>query len=186
MEITPEIVQELLHYDPETGVFTWRERGRHWFKDEQQFLAWNANYAGKRAGTTWTSPQGYQARQINLGRKIRKEHRLAWMWMTGEHPPPQIDHRNRIATDNRWDNLRRSSHSENRRNTSKRRDNTSGQTGVCWHAASGRWHAVCTINGKAHSVGYFDDCQEAGEAVRDYRIRHGFDPLHGAERAHYA
>jgi len=185
MEITPEIVRELLHYDPETGIFTWKARAEHWFKSRHSFIACNARHTGKRAGTVFAARQGYKCRQIGIAGVIVKEHRLAWLCMTDEPLPAAIDHVNRDGTDNRWSNLRASSYIENNRNQSRRRTNTSGATGVCLHSASGKWRARCYIDKKEHCIGYFDSISDAEQAVIAFRARNGFDPSHGSDVAHY-
>tara|TARA_R100001039_G_scaffold35011_1_gene29820 strand:+ start:4405 stop:4971 length:567 start_codon:yes stop_codon:yes gene_type:complete len=186
MDITSEIVRELLHYDPETGIFTWRARDRRWFKSEHSCMAWNAKHANKRAGCVWTSPRtGFKRRHIALFRKTRLEHALAWMWMSDEPLPAQIDHENRDGTDNRWQNIRASNNAKNCLNRSKRFTNKSGVTGVDWHGRLGKWRARCTVSGKTHHLGVFNDINEAESAVIAFRASHGFELDHGAELAHY-
>jgi hypothetical protein len=70
--IDVEFVREVLDYDPQTGIFRWKER-----KEVPKF--WNTKYAGKIAGSL---DDGY----INIGinRMIYKAHRLAWFYVYGE------------------------------------------------------------------------------------------------------
>lgn len=186
MEITPEIVRELLHYDPDTGIFTWRERARRWFKRERDQIAWNGKHAGHRAGYVWTSQAtGFKRRHLALLGKTRLEHALAWMWMRDDPLPPQIDHENRDGTDNRWCNLRSANNAANCRNRSMRRTNRSGATGVDWYAKNGKWRARCTIEGKTHHLGLFSEMLEAKDAVAEFRSLHGFSAGHGTQLAHY-
>ncbi len=51
MELTQETVRELLDYDPDTGLLTWKERDVKWFKNEHASKVWNAKYANKEAFT---------------------------------------------------------------------------------------------------------------------------------------
>lgn len=186
MEITPEIVRELLHYDPETGIFTWRERGEHWFSTKGAHTAWNSRRAGVRAGSVWSDPrQGYQCRQIKILKKLCKEHRLAWLYMAGDPIPDQLDHRDRDGTNNRWDNLRPATPTENSRNRSRRVTSASGVTGVSWRKEAGKWRARCMLDGVYRHLGSFTDINEAAAVVQAFRAKHGFDPAHGAEPAHY-
>lgn len=185
MNITPEIVRELLHYDPETGIFTWRERGRHWFQSYRSYRSWNGKNTGKRAGYTHTDQSGYQCRCIQFLGNPTHEHRLAWLWMTDEPLPCQIDHENRIATDNRWSNLRAADFTTNARNASMNRTNTSGYAGVSWVKRLGKWKAYCGLDGKPRYLGVYSDINDAAQAVADFRAKHGFDPGHGKEVAHY-
>ncbi|MEL7966382.1 HNH endonuclease [Vreelandella neptunia] len=189
MKITPEIVRELLHYNPETGIFVWRERGRKWFKPSKQgnaWKTWNTRFAGKRAGLVVSQiDNGYQFRSLRLLGVRYLEHQLAWLYMTDDPLPEEIDHRNRMATDNRWQNLRASTSAKNSRNSSKSSRNTSGVTGVTWHKKDNRWQAQCKIRGKTHYLGSHDDINDASQAVADFRTANGFDPGHGKELAHY-
>lgn len=101
-ELTQEIVRELLDYNPETGVFTWRPRDRKWFNTDRIWNSWNAKLAGKPAGTPHRS--GYI--WIGLNGKLLAAHRLAFLWMAGAWPTRQVDHRDRDRANNRWTNLR--------------------------------------------------------------------------------
>lgn len=80
-------VRQLLHYNPDTGVFTWRP--------EQMFgLSGNTRYAGTEAGTVWVKRANTRVRYRNIqlrGEKFRA-HRLAMFYMTGEWPPAEVDH----------------------------------------------------------------------------------------------
>lgn len=99
--INRNYVKKFLHYDPDTGHFTWlKDRGR-------------GVYAGDRAGSA--GPHGY--RQIKFFGVAYREHRLVWLYMTGNWPKDQIDHINRVRDDNRWCNLRDVSNTENQRNS---------------------------------------------------------------------
>lgn len=85
--ITQERLLELLHYDPETGVFTRRR-------------------TGARAGT---DPNAYN-RPVRIwldSHSYRGDH-LAFLYMEGTMPPHKVEHINEQKDDNRWCNLRRS------------------------------------------------------------------------------
>lgn len=72
------------------------------------------------------------------------------------------DHKNRNTFDNRKSNLRESTHQQNARNHSVRKDNTSGITGVWFSNAKNKWVAQINIE-KGHKVvlGYFKDKTDA-------------------------
>ena len=72
-----------------------------------------------------------------------------------------VDHINGNTLDNRKSNLRIVTIRENILNTSKRKDNTSGVTGVCWDKAKEKWMARIHDNGKDIFLGYFTDINEA-------------------------
>lgn len=69
--------------------------------------------AGTRAGSL--KRDGY--RHIDIGGKRYMEHRVVWLLVHGRWPHPQIDHINRVRSDNRIANLREVTHAENMRNT---------------------------------------------------------------------
>ena len=180
--IDASTLRELLHYDPETGIFTWKPRDRKWSKSYCAHRAWNAKHPGDRAG--WVKRYKsleYRSRTIKLLGKYYNEHRLVWLYMTGEEPAGCIDHINRDATDNRWRNLKLSSHQENATNRSMQANNTSGICGVSWHKATSRWQATCKIKGKSFYLGLHDTRDAASEAVMEFRRKHGFTDGHGEE-----
>lgn len=178
--ITREVVLELLHYDSLTGVFTWNERGRRWFKSDRAHRWWNSRNAGNRAGHVFTSKRtGYQRRDIGILGFTCLEHHLAWLYMTDKPLPNEIDHRDRDATNNKWANLRASTHQQNSCNRSKSTCNTSGVTGVTWFKPHSKWMVRCQINGEKNFLGYFDELDEAAMEVMEFRAELGFDPMHG-------
>ena len=183
-EITTELVRELLNYDQDTGVFTWRSRDRRWFKTDGSFKSWNTRYAGEVAGYVWTNTRGYPTLRLTLFGEDWLVHRLVFLWM-GEALPEQVDHLNRDSLDNRWDNLCASSQEENMKNLSMFSNNTSGVTGVCWDKSNSKWKARVKINGKFRALGCFTDLQEAAEVVYKFRSENGFSVGHGAKLAKY-
>lgn len=115
---------------------------------------------------------------IGLKNKRYLAHRLAWFYVTGEWPQLQIDHINCERADNRWCNLRLATISQNRFNSKKRKDNTSGYKGVHLHAKN-RWRARIKVNGKYHHIGLFDSPKLAFLARR--KALSGFHGSYGRE-----
>lgn len=186
MNINAEIARELLDYDPENGTFTWLPRKREWFSSDRSWKSWNGKHPGKRAGYVRTDARwGYQYREVRLMWANYKEHRLAWLWMTGEWPTDEIDHKNQDATDNRWKNLREATHQDNMRNLSLAKNNTSGYVGVSWSRRENKWVAYARISGKRKYLGVYDDAKEAASLVRAFYDEHGYEATHGLEPAHY-
>ena len=76
-----------------------------------------------------------------------------------------VDHRNRDTLDNRRENLRLATHSQNQFNKGKTsRKTTSRVIGVFFEKYSGRWVARTTVEGKRIWLGRFDDETEAARA----------------------
>lgn len=175
-EIETEI-RARLDYDPASGDITWKHR-----PGDPSF---NSQFAGRAAGYTARTCIGYMSRHVKIMGRSYLAHRIAWLIMTGEEPPEQIDHINRDATDNRWENLRASDGVANARNRSRQSNNTSGFTGVYWSKAVSKWQASVKVGGRLHYLGVFADKEEAIATVSDFRKKHGFTEGHGVELPHY-
>lgn len=72
-----------------------------------------------------------------------------------------IDHKNHNTTDNRKENLRLVTSSHNAMNRVRRKDNTSGVTGVRWHKATQKWQADICVDSKHIYLGVFSDKNQA-------------------------
>ena len=92
---------------------------------------------GKPIKVTPRRTDGYAC--IRHARKTHLLHRFIWLVVTGDWPKGEIDHRNRVKTDNRWENLRDTDRSTNQLNTGIRKDNTSGVKGVSWDESHKKW-----------------------------------------------
>lgn len=174
--LTAELVRELLNYDAETGVFTWRPRDRRHFKTDKAWRTWNSIYPAKQTGTP--DKKGYL--QIWIMGRCYKAHRLAWLYVHGCFPEADIDHANRVPSDNRLANLREATRAENQRNKGANKKNTSGFNGVVRRGR--RFHAFIRAEGQQHFLGAYDSA-EHGAAVRqavsghfDFSLTHGRDP----------
>jgi hypothetical protein len=94
-------LRECFDYNQNDGSLSWRTRPPHHFKTEFACLAWNGRNAGKRV--TSLGSDGYVRVSIaDLEKKQRwPAHRIIFKLMTGKDPADEIDHKNRIKTDNR-------------------------------------------------------------------------------------
>ena len=144
-ELTAEYLRSILDYDPETGIFT--------RKVSTSSRAKVGDIAGSLDG------DGYLC--ISLQRRLYKAHRLAWLHTYGVWPKDQIDHINRIGTDNRISNLREATNKQNSQNRSKSSNNTSGHPGVGWYKPTSKWVAQIKHNQKLIHLGYFTNIEDA-------------------------
>lgn len=158
---TQERLNHALDYNPETGVFIW--------KDSKSNRAKNGSVAG------CVGRGGY--RYINLDGRPFPAHRLAWMYVYGEMPKYHIDHINRNPSDNRISNLRDVPQSFNCRNANISKNNTSGDNGV--RKIDDRYQATIKFNYKHYYLGRFKTRDEAIAARRTAEKLLGFDELHG-------
>lgn len=149
---------EILNYSPDTGLFTWKK-----------------NKGGRAlAGAIAGSYDRHGYLQIRINNKLYFNHRLAWIYMYGEISDFDIDHINKIRTDNRIENLRLATRSENNYNSKIRKDNTTGFKGVSYMKNYGKYSAEASINKKRFRLGYFDTPEEASEIYINFcKNKHG-------------
>jgi hypothetical protein len=150
--LTADRARELWDYDPLTGILTWRHR-------PEMRPRWNKKMAGKQAGTV--TQAGYLC--ITVGGLKYLAHRVIWL-MLHDCWPVRLDHRNGLGTDNREDNLREATHSQNMQNIHTHRDNKSGLKGVSEAAHGGRWYARIRAAGKLQHLGHHGSPEEAHTA----------------------
>jgi uncharacterized membrane protein len=178
--LTPSDVKELITYDPVTGKAWHNHRDVKWFKNGKQSAEWvckrwNSTYAGKEI--VRKDFYGYISPVIKA--VSFKLHRLIWAYMTGEWPKGDIDHINGKRDDNRWENLRDVSRSQNLKNSKKRMDNASGVTGICKDSSRKKWIVTITSKGKTKYLGRFSSFEEAVEKREKANLLFGFDKMHG-------
>jgi hypothetical protein len=141
--LTQARLKELVHYDPETGVFTnLVSRGRAW--------------RGKVVGTK--TPKGHLGCEIDG--KSYHMNRLAWLYMTGEWPPHpyQVDHIDLNKANDAWINLRLATNKQNQEN----RGPTKTVSGVAGVTRRGKkWLARIRHNDNLIVLGYYKDVADA-------------------------
>jgi hypothetical protein len=151
---------QVLNYDPATGVFTWKAK------------ASKKCVIGRAAGCS--TPAGYI--RITIDGVPHMAHRLAWQFVHGTEAPSLIDHRNRVRSDNRIENLRLASDAQNAHNAVWGRPNKEGHRGIYWNKRLCKW--VATIrdgSGKRQHLGCFDDSTMGGQAYAEAKLRrHSF------------
>lgn len=126
----------------------------------------NGKPCGKRANTY----NGYA--RVNVGGRMLRAHRVIYAIMTGKMPDGDIDHIDQNPMNNRIENLRDVPRSENMHNSKKRKNNTSGFAGVCWHARHQKWHAYIDVDYQRIHLGLFDAFNEAVEARKMAKIKY--------------
>lgn len=140
-ELTDEYIKEILDYNPETGIFTWKIKPRRNI------------HLGSPAG----SINKYGYRVVRIDSRGYPAHRLAWVYVYGEWPKGKIDHINGIRTDNKIANLRVVTPRENAQN---RREHREGQLqGV--HLCGNTFTSRIYISGRRYSLGSYLTEKEA-------------------------
>lgn len=152
--LTLERLKSVLHYNPDTGLWTW--------------LVTLGSRAPKGTVTAGC-PSKRGDLQIRVDHCLYKAHHLAWFYMTGTWPKPQIDHDDRNRANNRWKNLREATNSQNGANKTGLKGTGTGIKNVsCVHGYGNRrtrYIAYGSTNQKRVYVGSFDTLDEASAAA---------------------
>lgn len=130
-KISIDTLKRKLKYDPSTGIFT-------------RNCVMTGSSIGDICGTE--KEDGYVL--ISIDRVLYRAHRLAWLYCYGRWPDGDIDHINRIRSDNRISNLREANRSENLCNSSRRSDNKTGIRGVSFNRKNKNYTVRIQKNGK--------------------------------------
>lgn len=155
-----DVLNEWFSYNSETGVLTWKKVSKY-----------SSHLLGKQVGKL---DQGY--RKVKLDGVGYQAHRVAYYIGTGKEPR-YIDHINGVRDDNRLENLRCVDHKTNMRNMSKRKDNSSGLTGLRYRGDLKRPKWEVRLSNK--SIGFFTDKIDAiyarywAERDAGYHENHG-------------
>jgi len=157
---------ELFRYDAASGQLFWNPR-----PDD---ISWNKVFGDRPAGCI--DSKGYI--RIRTKGAVWVAHRVIWKLIHGVDPD-FIDHINGIRNDNRIENLRSVTQTENARNTGRKRHNTSGVSGVHWVAKDQRWLATIHDKGKRINLGQYRNFEDAVAARRAGETKYGYHPNHG-------
>jgi len=154
--LTQEQVKELFDYHPD-GYLVWK------FKPAFR------TSIGDKAG----SPNSNGYIQISINSKKYRAHRLILTWH-GIDAGEEVDHIDGNKQNNRIENLRSVTKSQNQWNAKTRIDNKSGIKGVRWHKRDCKWTVSFRVNKKAHHFGYYDDLELAELVAHEARdLYHG-------------
>jgi hypothetical protein len=151
--LTAQRLRKVLSYDRTTGIFRWKI-----------LRAGNA-VAGAIAGCL--THRGYL--YIRIDRRSYSGGRLAWLYVTGKWPVPEIGYINGDPSDMRWANLREATRSQNRART--RSKNKLGARGI-WLSKSDRYVAQIKFMGKLRYLGSFNTIREAKAAYERAAKKH--------------
>lgn len=141
--IDQKTLKHLLHYDAETGLFTWKNPPRGKTK-------------GQVAGT---NSKGYV--RIFIKGKGYLAHRLAYLYLYGSFPKKEIDHANGDRSDNRICNIREATRSQNCAN---KKTGSGEMKGCYWNGKRKLWIVQIKKDGIKKTVGRYKTADEAKKA----------------------
>ena len=157
--ITQDELKERLHYDAESGVFTWIN-----LVSKRMF--------GKVAGSSHR--QGYVI--IRVKNRAYLAHRLAWLYVHGSFPIAglEIDHIDLDKKNNAISNLRLATRSQNMMNLVVSPHSKSGVKGVTFRKDLNKYASRIMANNKMVHLGHFRTIDEAREAYENAaKLYHG-------------
>jgi len=155
-DITHSEAMELFRYDEADGCL-------YWLKDRKSVAK-----AGSKVGCVHHT--GYLKTKVK-GKNLLV-HRLIWFLVHGEWPSDKLDHINGDKRDNRINNLREATQSQNRCNSKLQKNNTSGYKGVSYNKVSGKYMAGIQVNKKPIYLGLYDTPEQAYQAYCDAAKEH--------------
>lgn len=155
--ITHAQLLEFISYEPDTGLFRLCKATRNRAAGRVvNNNGWSIQKSGRRVRRTLLNV---------LGLKATRAGRIAWFYVTGEWPAAEIDHRDNDGWNQKWNNLREATRSQNQTNTRRYKSNTSGKKCVF---PSGRktkpWRVQIQKDKRRVSLGYFET-KEAAHAA---------------------
>ncbi len=151
-DLTQDYLKSILEYYPDTG---------DWFWIVDRCSAKEGSLAGHKQGKI-----GYEYIAITIDGVSYLAHRLAHLYMDGKWPENHVDHEDLNGLNNKWENIRNATRSQNLGNQKLHSNNTSGHKGVCWDKKAGKWIVRIQVNKKSQILGYFvkEDLLKAAEA----------------------
>lgn len=142
------------------------------FEDKDGGLYWRKT--GKKAGTLHRT----KYIQVGIDGKSYNAHRLMFMLHYG-WVPEVIDHIDGNRSNNKIENLRPATWTQNLQNMKLRPNNKSGCKNVSWSSAKQKWAVQLSINGRQRNLGRFDDLELADLVATEARNKY-----HGAFARH--
>lgn len=146
-ELTQAWVQHLFIYFPGSGMLRYR-------------IDTPSNCAGKIAGHLTSGARGGY-RVIKIDGVAYKASHVIWLYKTGKLPSVSVDHSNLLRGDDRWDNLREATLSQNCANRRQRLSRT-GYRGV--KNNDNKYMARIMKEGRSYYLGNFATPEEASRA----------------------
>lgn len=148
-----EELNNLFEVDFEKGILTWK-------------IA-RSNVVKVGESPKHINISGYYS--VRVGGRSYLVHRIIWFMKFGECPK-YIDHSNGNRLDNRLENLRPATSSQNNANRVKSNNNTSKFKGVYWNKKRKKWHSQIQTNGKKYNLGLYEIEVDAARAYNESAI----------------
>jgi len=140
--LTQAQANELFEYND--GSLLWKNRAN------------NLKHCSKNAGHL--DNDGYLRTRVNG--KLYLNHRIIFLMKNG-YFPKIVDHIDGNKLNNKIENLRKATKSQNSLNKKTRVDSRSGIKNVYWYKPTEKWKVAISINQKRKHIGYFENLELA-------------------------
>lgn len=151
-------------------LFEYRDGELYW-KIKHSRNVW----IGRKVGSK--TQRGYY--QLQLNKKFYLNHRIIFLMHHG-YLPEYLDHIDGNPSNNKIENLRAATLTQNQYNTKLHKNNNSGFKGVSWCNTTNNWRVRIQIKKVGKVIGYFDDLELAGLVAQEARNKyHGEFANHG-------
>ena len=141
------------------------------FQYENGNLYWKKPRSGIAVGAKagFIDSKGYLRVRFN-GKKYLN-HRLIFFMEYG-YMPEMLDHIDKNSLNNRIENLRPATRSQNGYNKFMQKNNTTGYKNVYWHNQSKKWVVKINFNKKIKHIGLFKDIELADLVAQEARNKY--------------
>lgn len=175
MKTTIEYLKECFEY--KDGKLYWKKRPRHHFSCERSYNQINSKFEGLEAGFYRNDKSGPRYKiKINYKQYFRSI--IIWAIHNNRWPILKIDHKDRNTLNDKIENLREATDSQQRYNSKLGIRNTSGHKGVSWDKGRQKW--LVEINNK--KIGRYNSYIEACEIYNKMiKIYHGEFAYNGVD-----
>lgn len=153
-----------MNKDLANKLFLYQDGKLYWKSKLNQF---SRAKIGEEAG--YIDSDGYKRTKVN--KKLYGTHQIIFLMFYG-YIPQQIDHANRNKLDNRIENLRLATISQNQHNKNIQKNNTSGIKGVSWYKRLKKWQVQIMVNKKSIHFGHFEDLELAELVITEARQKY--------------
>lgn len=147
--VTKELLHELCYYMD--GELFWKEKK---YRRKMNVPIGHVHHTGYKA--------------INFRNKFYYLHRLVWLYHHG-FLPPVLDHIDGNPLNNRVENLRVATRTQNAQNRKLNANSSTGVKGLCFYKKYNKWKAQLGVNGKYVYLGWFSNFDEAVNAINRSR-----------------
>lgn len=157
MPLTADELRSMIDYSPDSGELRWKIPRRK-------------RVVGGIAGCPHVSTRGARRITVGIDGFRYMAHCLIWLWMTGVWPRDEIDHKDGNGWNNRWENLREATRTQNNRNVRKTNKST-GVRGVR-RTKSGTYQTRICVDRHSFDLGTYSTLDKAVAAYESAAIQY--------------